>query len=103
MDNLIEEMVNSGISVTIEKGTEGIYYDVNTEAKSYLHLYPQGGGVYTAKMRYDREETIEDFDDLCLAVKSCLHGRDYMNQCWLDVLVQEGYLERVVETKVSYR
>lgn len=98
----IERLVNEGIEITLKMDKKfGLYFDLDTQAKSHLHLYKTEDG-WLARCRY-WEDQIEDFDGILSNVHRCLYGRDFMNQKWLDLLVKEGYLERVVQTSVSYR
>lgn len=101
---LVKEVVQSGISVTLEfDHTEGkIYADLNFNAKSHGYLYEQEDGSLVVKMRYDEVKLVEDFNDLLYCFKQALHGRDFGNPVWFDLCVKYGVLSKNVETKVTY-
>lgn len=84
----VERLVDAGIRVTIEKDEKvGVYFDLNLESKSHLHLFNKHGDWYV-KMRYDEEHIVESWDELLSAAKYGMHGRDFINQ----LLVEEGVL-----------
>lgn len=70
----IKWAMDNGMELTLEKDC----INLNTGMKSGLHLFYEHG-VYVAKMRYDTTRVIGTFWDLYLAVKSCMHGRDFMS------------------------
>lgn len=99
----IEELVKKGIEVTIGFSDKyGIYFDMNTGAKSHCHLVYNDKNILTAYMRYGEDETIRDLYDLYWCVKGCMYGRDYINSAWAKILVEEEILKKKTETKVSY-
>ncbi len=107
---LLEKIVDKGIELTLSKDKEGeLYFDLNTQAKSHLYLYPLEDNEVLLKGRYGYSSTIEyygDFDtffhDICSEVKHCLQGRDFMNTNWLEILVEQGLLHKKTETKTTY-
>ena len=104
--NLIQEIVKNGIEVSLRMRDEDtIVFDVNTGAKSGLELSYDGDNKWTAYMRYNEVEKLEDPDitEICWLVKHCMHGRDYVHIRWVDLMVEHGVLQKIVETKVSYR
>lgn len=89
MPELIRQIVNLGIEVTIKKChhktcKDTIIYDLDTQAKSHLYLKHVEGNKWLAHMRYDEIQvlnnpTLEDIVDL---VKYCTHYRDFVNYRW---------------------
>lgn len=102
-DTLIETLVTKGIEITIKLDTGKIVYDLNTAMKSHLYLH------YDAKEnlcryfgRYENEGIIADYNDLLWEVKGCLHGRDFGDTVWIDLLIEErvlGVVEEVTTTR----
>lgn len=102
---LVKQVVEQGISVTLEWdfSRNTIYADLNFQAKSHGYLYEQEDSSLVLEMRYEVTKNIEEFSDLLYAFKSGLYGRDYGNQRWFDLCKKHGVLEKVVETKTTYR
>ena len=102
---LVKRVVEQKIPVTLDwnssRGT--MYANLNFEAKSHGHLYEQGDGSLILEMRYGVTENIEEFSDLLYAFKSALHGREYGSSMWFNLCEKHGVLERVIETKTTYR
>jgi hypothetical protein len=70
-------------------GSNNMFLDLKTEAKSHLYLYEDG----TIKGRYDYENIIDlthDIDgiiiSLCYEFKNGTYGRDYGQNGWFDLL-----------------
>lgn len=101
--NLVKEVVEQGIPVTLEfdreRGT--IYADLNFQAKSHGCLYEQDDGSLTLQMRYDMSEVIENLEDLMYAFKRAMCGRDFGNFEWLRLCEKHGVIKKITETKVT--
>lgn len=108
--NIISFILDKKIEISIKKDQESeeIYFDLNTQAKSWLHLYPNNDNSFTVRGRYGYETTIsynnseEDdfnrvFKELCYEIKHCLHGRDFMNTDWIETLVEQNVLTRTIQ------
>lgn len=70
----IKWAMDNDMELTLEKDC----INLNTGMKSGLRLFYEQG-LYVAKMRYDETRVISTFWDLYLAVKGCMHGRDFMS------------------------
>lgn len=94
MKKLIEDLVSLGVEVTIYKNRErGIVYNVNTRTKSQLLLSEEKDGTWTGYARYDTvHKGIETAEDLAIIVKDCMHGRDYIDSAWHEILVNYDLL-----------
>lgn len=113
MDFLIKEIVDHKIPVSIDKDESGEYfYEVLTGAKSGMQLYIMiPNNQYLIKKRYGETDEIvrEDWDhegvhliqDFLYSFKSCLHGRDFCNEYFLQWAVSESVIEVKTETKVT--
>jgi len=88
---LINLMVQRGLMFSIQKDytTNEAYLDMNTGMKSHAHLY-YTNGEFKMRMRYGEEHKIETLGCVVYAVKSCLHGRDFMNSAWGEILDEHG-------------
>lgn len=86
MPDFLEELVNAGISPTIHKNDKlGVYFDLNTMAKSEMHLYKKDN-QWRVAMRYDEDHVVEDADDLKILGRHAMHGRDYINADWAEFI-----------------
>ena len=73
------------IEMFIEDGKS--WFDMATGMKSHLHLtYNEPAQTTEYRGRYDVKGTITDTEDLMLAVRDCLCGRDFMSYVWADIL-----------------
>lgn len=98
----VEKLVDAGIRVTLEKNEDiGVYFDLNLQSKSHLHLFNKNGDWYV-KMRYDEQHMIKSWEDLLYAAKDGMHGRDFINYEWEQLLVHEGVLVVHSTTTKSY-
>lgn len=92
MPDFLEELVNEGIRVTIEKSDRfGIHFDLHLDAKSHMYLF-KSDGEWRVDMRYDEQHIVEDISDLCHYAKRGMHGRDFISYDWADLLRKKGYL-----------
>lgn len=109
----IDLIVKAGVQVTLVYDTteHKTYLNLNTETKSHLHLYVDSDDTVTFKMRYGAVETfnLSDYTDehelleaIGYLVKSCMHGRDYINHSWAELMVNLGILKVNKTVTVSY-
>ena len=100
---LIKDILRREIEVTLVLKGDTVLYDVNTKAKSHLYLEQQRDGSFIGHRRYNETtESIVDIGDAAYAVKSCMYGKGYANQKWIDVMVDLGIIKRVETTVVTY-
>lgn len=91
LPDIIDTVLDHGVEVTLGKDIHGVFYNMNTGCKSELKLY-HNGDSFLARMRYNEVEEIDDFYALCSAVKHCMHGRDFINTRWAEILCSLGIL-----------
>lgn len=99
---LITQLVKLNIPVTLEMfDDDNIGFNINTETKSQAVLvYDEEKNNFKAYMRYNQtEENIENLDDVLMVVKDCMHGRPFVADHWLKLLVEHGYLTIKEEVK----
>lgn len=98
--SLIKYIMRKGIEVKLELLGDRILYDVDTQAKSHLYLeYIPESDTFTGYGRYDMvERGIDSIDSLIMAVKDCMHGRDFVNSTWVDIMVERGFATKKVKT-----
>lgn len=103
LNDIISLVLDNGGNVELSKQDGKIVYDLCTDMKSRLVVWPDGD-VVQWEGRYERSGTIEDVEDLLRVAKDCMCGRDYLHQAWEKILVDNGYLRKVVTTTtfVSY-
>lgn len=63
---------------------------MNTGMKSQLY-FTELNSKLVAYRRYGRVDTFSDFNELVGLVSECIHGRDFMNKQWADILIKKGY------------
>lgn len=88
---LLKDLTKENIwaSVHYNEDSDEFFIDLNTHAKSHLHLYENGVLV----KRYDRTEIVFDeliLRKLCVEFKDSLCGRDYGNQDWFKLCEKLG-------------
>lgn len=106
----IEDLVKQGIEITVKFSDDyGIYFDLNTRTKSHVHLvynekseHDDRIPIYTAYMRYDKEDGIRDYSDILYCVKYSMCGRDFIAPEWEEILVKEEILKVKYTTTKSY-
>lgn len=81
-------LVKKGISTSIHYNGEKnqFYLDLETGAKSELHLYEDGllVGRYNYEKQINLTQNIEDLvTELCYEFKHALCGRDYGQESWV--------------------
>lgn len=81
LQEIIEEIVKSGVEVTIgyNRQKERAYYDLNTQMKSHLHIYEDNSDNIIVEGRYDYIAHVDDLSDVMYQIKYCNHGRGFYN------------------------
>lgn len=103
---LVQAVVDRGIEVMIRKDKDGEYYfDLNSSAKSHMHLYLDTSvdGNHLVKKRYEEVDKICDVTDLLYSFKGAMWGRDFGHSLWIDWAVEEGVIIKETTTTTSYR
>lgn len=88
-------LAKRGISTSIHYNTEKdlCYVDLDTRAKSELHLYEDGTlqGRYNYKVPIDLTQDFESLlTELCHEFNYALHGRNYCNPAWVDLCSEKN-------------
>jgi len=88
-------LAKKGISTSMhyDENKKLCYIDLNTKAKSHLHLFEDGMlyGRYDHEKKIDLTKNIEDIvTELCHEFNDALHGRNYCQQAWADLCVSKG-------------
>jgi len=102
------EILKAGIPVSIIYKNDGIWYDLNTGAKSHLHIYPVDGGdrgEYIIDTRYDEPHAvhIHQIQDVVWLVRHCMYGRDYANEGWIKLMLEHGVAEEVITKNIKFK
>lgn len=94
MFDVMKELIGHGISTSLDKSSEGEFFiNLNTDAKSELHLYDDGTiiGRYDYKNKIDFTQDMYDIiSDLCYEFNHALYGKNFFNQAWVDLCVVKG-------------
>jgi hypothetical protein len=103
--DFVEDLIKKGLQVEVYyreyRESKGIVFDLQLGAKSGMHLFQDALGKYHVYMRYDETFPVEDLDDLLSCALHGMHGRDYINSFWADLLVEHGYLKRTSTTTTT--
>lgn len=90
IQDVMKTLAIKGIYTSIHYDTEKnqCYVDLETKAKSELHLYEDGTlyGRYQYENKIDLTKDIEELiTELCHEFNYALHGRDYCQSGWADL------------------
>ena len=110
VEEVIKSLVKRGVrGITVCVSRQGdLFYDLNTGAKSHLHLYED----FTLEGRYDHKYTLDAYDtediegiltEVFFCFRDCLHGRAYYNDDWMKLGVSLGLVEEQVKTTTAYK
>lgn len=99
------EILKAGVPVSIIYQNDEIWYDLNTGAKSHLHIQPLDNGKYAINTRYDGLQvvSIHNTDDVVRLVRHCMCGRDYANDGWINLMLKHGVAEEVVTKTIKFK
>ena len=95
IQDIMKELAKKGISTSIHYNIEKeqCYVDLETMAKSELHLY-EGGmlrGRYQYENKIDLSQDIESLlTELCQEFNKSLHGRNYYQEAWAELCRSKG-------------
>lgn len=84
-DDMLLEVVKSGVGVTMSYNEGTLWYNMNTGMKSDLYI-ALIENVCVAVDRYDHKATIESLEDLVDEVRCCDYGRGFFNEEWKALL-----------------
>jgi hypothetical protein len=90
IQDIMKVLAKNGISTSIHYNIEKdqFYLDLETRAKSDLHLYDNGiiCGRYNYENHIDLSQDVENLvTDLCYEFNNALHGRDYCQIGWVEL------------------
>lgn len=99
------EILKAGVPVSIIYQNDEIWYDLNTGAKSHLHIRPTDDGKYAINTRYDGTQvvSIRGIVDVVRLVRQCMCGLDYVNDSWINLMIKHGAAEEVVIKTVKFK
>ena len=107
LQEIILEALKHGVPVSLSynKESEQIVYEVSGFAKSGNVRIEQVGDVIKVFARYNEVDTIEDFQDLARIAKywhDSYKDRGYgLDGYWCNVFLEFGWIKKVVETKTT--
>lgn len=90
IQDLMKALTKKGISTSMHYNSEKdqYYVDLETRAKSELHLYEDGilRGRYQYEKQIDLTQDIEELiAELCHEFNYALHGRNYCQEAWTEL------------------
>lgn len=95
MKALAKEGISTSMNYSLEK--EEFYIDLDTRAKSHLHLYENG--VLLGRCFQEEIDLTSDIEDLihylCINFKRALWGRNYYNESWVKLCNSKGIVINV--------
>ena len=86
MKALAKKRVSTSMHYDVEK--DQCYVDLETRAKSDLHLYEDGmlRGRYEYEKHVDLTQDVEELiTELCYEFNHALHGRSYCQEAWAEL------------------
>jgi len=103
IQGIMKALAKKGVSTSMHYNSEKAqcYVDLETRAKSELHLYEDGVlcGRYQYEKLIDLNQDIEELiTKLCHEFNQALHGRSYCNGEWADLCRSKGI---ILETYVG--
>jgi len=95
IQELMKVLANKGISTSMHYNVEKeqCYVDLETKAKSELHLYEDGmlRGRYEYETQIDLTQDVEKLlTELCHEFNNALHYRNYCQEAWADLCRSRG-------------
>ena len=90
IQDIMKALAKKGISTSMHYNSEKdkCYVDLETRAKSELHLYEDGmlRGRYQYEKQIDLTQDIEELvTELCHEFNNALHGRNYCQEAWVEL------------------
>lgn len=90
IQDIMKALANKGISTSMHYNSEKdkCYVDLETRAKSELHLYEDGilSGRYNYEKQIDLTKDIDELiTELCHEFNYALHGRSYCQEAWAEL------------------
>jgi len=90
IQDIMKALAKKGISTSMHYNSEKdqCYVDLETRAKSELHLYEDGilRGRYQYETQIDLTQDIEALvTELCHEFNNALHGRNYCQEAWAEL------------------
>jgi hypothetical protein len=90
IQDIMKALAKKGISTSMHYNSEKdqFYVDLETRAKSELHLYEDGilRGRYQYETQIDLTQDIESLvTELCHEFNNALHGRNYCQEAWAEL------------------
>lgn len=88
----IMELMKDGVVIEMSINNAGeLVYDLNTGMKSHCYAIDRGNGLLHLSGRYEFEEDYDTsgttyIEFVSHIVSSCMHGCDYYNACWCNVM-----------------
>ena len=95
IQDIMKVLAEKGVSTSMHYNSEKdqCYVDLETRAKSDLHLYEDGilRGRYDYETKIDLEQDIELLiTELCHEFNNALHGRNYYQEAWGELCRSKG-------------
>lgn len=87
---MCQELAAHGITFGTVEYNNNFCIDVNTGMKAHLY-FCEVNGELVAYRRYQRVDIFSTFDELVELVSECHHGRNFMSECWHNLLTKRGY------------
>lgn len=107
MHDLVRELADRGIQVTIVKNPEGdLVYDLDAQTKSGMYMSTHEHGPLYVTGRYNENDVVSDLTDLARIFAQRYRARagepGFGNPKWLELAVEYGALERKEKVIVEY-
>lgn len=107
MHQLVKELVELGVELTLMKGRDGeMVWDLHSQTKSGMYMSVDEQGPLTVTGRYDEKDEVENLKDLLYVFAKRYEARagqpGFGSRVWLDLAVEHGVLKRKEKVTVEY-
>lgn len=86
----ILDALAEGILIEIGSDETGVFFNMQTGTKSDMTIRPREDGKLDVLQRYDVQNVVETFDEICDLVRAGMYGRRFIEDSWDAALVKRN-------------
>jgi hypothetical protein len=88
----ILDALEEGINIELTKDAVGFQFEMNTGAKSDMQIRPRADGRLDVFQRYNEENVVDTFDEICDLVREGMFNTKHVAECWEKALKKRDLL-----------